>query len=332
MISHAFVVFYIYICTNKIGVLLSKKGKGIQTIMVLANVTRIHNATSSCGVIKRSLALIRGYAKNRTVFNKQLSTIPLHQRTIANLDILYRVCLYFTMECVRFLGISEHGESNKERSNSELLLRLLTPLNKLYTAKCAVFCASEAIECMGGIGYLEPSFMPRIFRDAQVLPVWEGTTNVLSLDVLRVLKHRIYGMDTWKLYSNRIKDIVRLNRNDTKRLKQQFDLLQRFMNKYGDNQRLCELYARDIAFSMFRIYAAALLYEHAFATKNEIDMNVYKRFVDGKMQCSFVAGDCGKCLMSQSLINLLEENVTDNQYGKQIQFLKELGMGKYSKL
>ena len=316
----------------KLGVLLSKGGKGIQTIMVLANITRIHNAISSCGSIKRTLSMIRAYAENRIVFNKQLSEIPLHQRTLANLDILYRVCLHSTMESVRLLGLSEHGGSDKERMESELLLRLLTPLNKMYTAKCAVYCASEGIECMGGIGYLETSLMPSIYRDSQVLPVWEGTTNVLSLDVLRVLKHRVYGMDTWKLYCERVKNVIRLNKKENKGLKGQFDLLQRFMSKYGGNMRLCELYARDIAYSMFRIYAAGLLYEHAIETRNEVDMDAYKRFVDGQMQSSFVAGDCGKCLMSQSLVNLLNDNVTQKQYGERIRFLNELGMGRHSKL
>ena len=314
------------------GILLSKNGKGIQTIMILANITRIHNAISSCGAIKRTLALIRGYAKNRNVFNKKLYKIPLHQKTMANLDILYRVCLYFTMECIQLLGKSEHELNNKIKNNSDLLLRLLTPLCKLYTAKCAVYCSSEGIECMGGIGYLETTNMPRIYRDAQVLPVWEGTTNVLSLDVLRVLNHKLYGKQTWNLYHKRIINIIKLNINHTGTLNKQYNLLQKFMIKYGGNSRLCELYARDIAFSMFRIYAACLLFEHAFYTKMDIDMDVYKKFVNGNMQCSFIGGDCGKCLVSQSLINLMEEKVDDKQYGKHLRFLSELGMGKFSKL
>jgi hypothetical protein len=67
------------------------------------------------------------------------------------------------------------------------LARLLTPLAKLTTAKQAVAVASEVLESFGGAGYVEDTGLPRLLRDAQVLPIWEGTTNVLSLDVLRAL-------------------------------------------------------------------------------------------------------------------------------------------------
>lgn len=72
-------------------------------------------------------------------------------------------------------------------TEEQLLLRLLVPLGKLYTAKQAVAQVSEGLECFGGQGYMEDTNIGRILRDTQVLPIWEGTTNILSLDVLRVL-------------------------------------------------------------------------------------------------------------------------------------------------
>ena len=73
-------------------------------------------------------------------------------------------------------------------SERDLLLgRVLTPIAKLTTGKQAVHVASEALECCGGAGYVEDTGLPVLLRDAQVLPIWEGTTNVLSLDVLRAL-------------------------------------------------------------------------------------------------------------------------------------------------
>jgi acyl-CoA dehydrogenase len=73
-------------------------------------------------------------------------------------------------------------------------LRLVAPLAKLLTGKLAVAGASEYVECFGGAGYVEDTGVPRLLRDAQVLPIWEGTTNVLSLDVLRALS-RGEGVD-----------------------------------------------------------------------------------------------------------------------------------------
>ena len=75
------------------------------------------------------------------------------------------------------------SETEKERK----LIRVLTPLLKLFTAKEAVRVVSEGVECFGGLGYLEDSKIPIILRDTQVLPIWEGTTNILSLDFVKLL-------------------------------------------------------------------------------------------------------------------------------------------------
>ena len=82
------------------------------------------------------------------------------------------------------LGKQDVGSSTADEL---LLLRLLVPLGKLYTAKQAVAQVSEGLECFGGQGYMEDTGIAIVLRDAQVLPIWEGTTNILSLDVLRVL-------------------------------------------------------------------------------------------------------------------------------------------------
>ena len=242
------------------------------------------------------------------------------------------------MECVRLLGVSEYEEDAQQRMDSELLLRFLTPLCKMYTAKCAVFCASEGIECLGGIGYLETTNMPRIWRDAQVLPVWEGTTNVLSLDVLRVINHGHTGKRTMDLYYQRMEGIMERNgwygknRGDTMRLKEQIGILKEFMERFGGNRKLCALFARDIAYSFCRVYAAAMLYEHAISSQQGEDMKVFRQFVNGDVQSSFVSGDCGKCLVSQSLINLMQNKCADNEYEERAKFVRSMGMGSYSKL
>jgi hypothetical protein len=81
-------------------------------------------------------------------------------------------------------------EDAKTATEEELaLVRLLTPIAKLTTGKQAVQIASEALEAFGGAGYVEDTGLPKLLRDAQVLPIWEGTTNVLALDVLRALRH-----------------------------------------------------------------------------------------------------------------------------------------------
>ncbi|CAL4175553.1 unnamed protein product, partial [Meganyctiphanes norvegica] len=80
------------------------------------------------------------------------------------------------------LGREEAGVASKQES---LVLRILTPVMKMYTAKCSMSISSEGLECFGGQGYIEDTGLPQILRDSQVLPIWEGTSNIMSLDVLR---------------------------------------------------------------------------------------------------------------------------------------------------
>jgi acyl-CoA dehydrogenase len=91
-------------------------------------------------------------------------------------------CLAF--RSAELLGALEHGRGGDAE---ERLSRTLIPLAKLTTAKQAVALASEALEACGGAGYVEDTGLPRLLADAQVLPIWEGTTNVLALDMLRAL-------------------------------------------------------------------------------------------------------------------------------------------------
>jgi alkylation response protein AidB-like acyl-CoA dehydrogenase len=157
-------------------------GHGVKKITPLLNLTRLHNAVNACGMMARLLQLLRDYAGRRAAFGDLLSRQPLHRETLADLQVEYEAALALTFECVRLLGRREAGEAGEDERAA---LRLLTPLAKLATAKQAVALASEALEGFGGAGYVEDTGLPVWLRDAQVLPIWEGTTNVLSLDVLR---------------------------------------------------------------------------------------------------------------------------------------------------
>jgi alkylation response protein AidB-like acyl-CoA dehydrogenase len=155
---------------------------GVKKIAPLLNVTRLHNAVNACGTMARLLQLLRDFARRRVAFGRALADHPLHRATLADLQVEYEGALALTLECARLLGRQESGEAGQEERGA---LRLLTPLVKLSTAKQAVAVASEALEGFGGAGYVEDTGLPVFLRDAQVLPIWEGTTNVLSLDVLR---------------------------------------------------------------------------------------------------------------------------------------------------
>ncbi len=136
--------------------------------------------------MRRVIHLARDYAKRRSAFCRRLMEHPLHAKTLGKLEATYRGCLLFVLEVARLLGLVESGLNSPDEAT---LLRFLTPLVKLYTAKQCTQVISEGMELFGGLGYLEDSQIPTILRDAQVLSIWEGTTNVVSFDMLRVISH-----------------------------------------------------------------------------------------------------------------------------------------------
>lgn len=159
-------------------------GAGIRTIAPLLNLTRTWNAVSACAYMRRGIALARSYAQVRSAFGKRLHELPLHLATLADLQAEFEGAMHLTFRLVELLGREEAGAATDEQRR---LLRLLTPIAKLLTARQAVAVTSECLEAHGGPGYIEDTGLPMLLRDSQVLTIWEGTTNVLSLDLLRAL-------------------------------------------------------------------------------------------------------------------------------------------------
>jgi len=158
--------------------------RGFAQMTPMLNITRLHNAIASSAALRRGLMLARGYAAQRMAFGRPLEQQPLQRQVLLQLALQAESSLLMTMRLAALMGRVEYGVAGEEE---RLLFRVGTSLTKLYTARQAVAGASEAIEAFGGAGYMEDTGIGRLLRDAQVLPIWEGTTNVLSLDTLRVL-------------------------------------------------------------------------------------------------------------------------------------------------
>ena len=156
---------------------------GLARMMTLVVITRLHNAAAAAGGMRRGLDYARAYASVRTVAGGPLIDNPLHRATLAKLAVDAEAAFALTAHAFALLGRVECDAD--ELAAAEL--RLVAPLAKIVTGKLAVASASEYLECFGGAGYVEETGIPRLLRDAQVLPIWEGTSNVLSVDVLRSL-------------------------------------------------------------------------------------------------------------------------------------------------
>jgi alkylation response protein AidB-like acyl-CoA dehydrogenase len=154
---------------------------GTRSIEPMLAVTRMWNSVCAVAFMRRALALSRSYARQRRAFGQPLERLPLHVDTLAGLEAETWGAFLMTFLLVDLQGRQDTGEIDAGQAS---LLRLLTPLTKLVTGKQAVAVVSEAIEGFGGAGYVEDTGLPQLLRDTHVLPIWEGTTNVLSLDAL----------------------------------------------------------------------------------------------------------------------------------------------------
>lgn len=164
--------------------LLSRPDSGVRDIVPMLLLTRTWNSVSAVSLMRRGIALARSYAACRTVFKEPLAHKPLHVDTLAALQAETEAALHITFLLVELIGRKESNEISEQQAD---LLRILSSIAKLMTGKQAVSIASEVLEVFGGAGYVEDTGLPVLLRDSQVLPIWEGTTNVLSLDVLRAV-------------------------------------------------------------------------------------------------------------------------------------------------
>lgn len=154
---------------------------GTRSIEPMLRVTRTWNSVCAASFLRHGLGLAEDYASKRVAFGAPLAAQPLHRATLDDVDAESAGAFLLAFLLAELLG---RDEGNELDAGEAALLRLLTPVAKATTGKQAVAGASELIEAFGGAGYIEDTGVPVLLRDAQVLPIWEGTTNVLSLDLL----------------------------------------------------------------------------------------------------------------------------------------------------
>ncbi|KAG1598376.1 hypothetical protein G6F47_006469 [Rhizopus delemar] len=170
--------------------MMGNPGRGVPNIASILNISRIYASLGVVSYLRRSLAIAKDFSLKRQVFNQTLDKVPLHVTTLAGLELTFRACIQIVFCCIELLGRAECQKATKE---DLLLLRLLTPISKCYVCKIGVQAISEAMEALGGQGYMDDTGLGRLLRDGQVNMIWEGTTNVMAVDVLRVMRETKNG-------------------------------------------------------------------------------------------------------------------------------------------
>lgn len=244
-----------------LAVPVSGLGDGIRNISTMLNITRTWNAAMSASGMRRALALVQDYAQRRVAFGAPIIDKPLHQETLADLAAETEAAFLLAFRAIALLGRIERRVASVEEQQ---LFRVLTPLAKLTTGKQAVAVTSEALEACGGAGYVEDTGLPLLLRDAQVLPIWEGTTNVLSLDLLRAAQ----GLDVLGLVRRECE--AQIQGADDVSLRPAREVVERSLRDTADwlsevstQPGAIEAGARDLALTLGRTLSLSLLLGHA---------------------------------------------------------------------
>jgi len=172
--------------------MVGEPGRGVPTIIEMVGHTRLDCVIGSAAGMRAAVVSATHHVENRMAFGKLLIEQPLMRNVIADLCLEAEATTALAMRLARAyddaaLDVGFGAHSPEDSSDAQLFKRLATAVGKYWACKRAPNHAFEAMECLGGSGYVEESGMPRLYREAPLASIWEGSGNVMSLDVLRAL-------------------------------------------------------------------------------------------------------------------------------------------------
>jgi len=165
------------------GVMVGEDGRGVRTIMEMVDGNRMYCAISSAALMRQALVQALHHTTGRSVFGQPLARQPLMRNVLADLAIEVEAAVALALRIARAMDEAAHGGDEGAAG----LARIGTAVVKYWNCKRAPAHVLEALECHGGPGYIEESIMPRLYREAPVNSIWEGSGNVVCLDVLRAM-------------------------------------------------------------------------------------------------------------------------------------------------
>ncbi|WP_323172909.1 acyl-CoA dehydrogenase family protein [Natrialba sp. PRR66] len=252
--------------TGAKALLVGETENGFRQMAEMLNLERLSNAAASCGIIGRVLLESKIYAANREAFGETIDQYPLMRADLVDMAVTHEAATTYVFEAARLLSERERAERAGETADDAYrLMRLLIPIAKARTARMAVETASYGMEIHGGNGYVNDFVTNRLLRDAQVLPIWEGTENVLSLDVLRALSREDAHEPLQAAIEARLETVSHPALADTAATVEDeyHDLLTALATLAGADDEYAQLSAKRLAHYLFDVFTAALLLESA---------------------------------------------------------------------
>ncbi|WP_431773782.1 acyl-CoA dehydrogenase family protein [Streptomyces cucumeris] len=229
---------------------VGEPGRGVRTIVEMVNMTRLDCVIGSAAGMRTGLRQALHHAEHRRAFGAELIDQPLMRHVLADLAVESEAATTLAMRLAAALDRAEAGDASEAA-----LRRLGLAVSKYWVCKRGSTHAAEALECLGGNGYVEDSGMPRLYREAPLLSIWEGSGNVAALDVLRALGREEGALDAF------LAEVESAAGADA-RLDAAVARLRALLPQLGDPQR-AQLLARRLAEQMTLVLQGSLLVRYS---------------------------------------------------------------------
>lgn len=236
--------------------MIGGEGEGFKMMTDMVNMSRIYNSVASIAIARRSILEAYLFSQQRRAFGLPLDELPLYRKSLAELQAEFLVLHFLIFESIKQMDLADQGHEKAAK-----LLRILTPLCKALSGKFSVFATAESMELIGGNAYIEEHILPRLYRDAQVLPIWEGTTQIQSLDLLRVIAKDGLGELIHRLdvaLENKLDDNIREVLN-----KEKDDIVNKINSMAKADPQAQQAMSRIWLERLGRLYGQVLIYEAA---------------------------------------------------------------------
>ncbi|CAF1126568.1 unnamed protein product [Rotaria sordida] len=235
--------------------LLGKEHDGVKTIIEMVNGTRLDAAVGSAALIRQGLLQATWHARHRKAFGQLLIDQPLMKQVLIDLLLESEAATALVMYLATLFDATYNNKQSKNIDEVKAFARIATAIAKFWICKRTPETTYEALECLGGAGFIEESIMPRIYRDAPLNSIWEGSGNVICLDILRAMKKSPESLQAYLSFMHETK-------GSNKYLDTAMERIEKNLLTKNLSNEILERHARTLATQLALCLQAALLIRH----------------------------------------------------------------------